>query len=59
MSTQITIVNVSGPAKESGNVFLEHGQCCVEVLENADHGVLAFDRVLGTFEGADRVEGPM
>lgn len=53
----LTVVNVGGSPKESGNVLLEHGERCVEVLQDADHGVLAFHRVLGSFQGAHCVEG--
>lgn len=56
---QVHLVEVDGgrPGEELGHVLFENGEGRVEIFQDSDYGVLAFNGVLGAFQRSGAVEG--
>ena len=57
--TLLTPINVFGPLEESRDVVLEDGEGLVELLQDADDGVVALHVVHGLLHGHLSVKTPV
>jgi hypothetical protein len=53
-----TPVNLCGPFEEERDVVFKHSEGRIEVLQDANHTVMALHSFLGSLKGPKCVEGP-
>ena len=53
-----TPVNLCGSSEEERDVVFKHSKGRVEVLQHANHSVMALHSFLGSLKGPECVEGP-